>query len=122
MALINPSRFPALPGLLAMLVVSALAGASPAETIVFRNETETTVVVQVACLVQGRLFRERPLLLRPGEVSPPIRLPGDKLISIYDARMPNVAVFQGAIPAIPRDQRYVIVPAAPPPRLKIASR
>jgi hypothetical protein len=92
------------------------------ESLIFRNETQMPVVIQAACVVQGTLVRDRPHLLNMGDSSPEIRLPGNKLITVYDPRTPHRILFQGAIPAAPVNRRYHILPDVPAPRVKIELR
>jgi hypothetical protein len=64
-------------------------------------------------------------LLKPGEACR-IILPGNKLITIYNARLPNQVLHQTTIPASPEDLafiirfhpvhgRVIIEPVPPPP-------
>src|SRR5262249_8642515 len=76
-----------------------------AEVLVFRNDTKAALVVQGACVINGKLKRDQPMLVQPGGVAR-IVLPGDKLINIFDARLPNVTLFQGALPGSTEDQNY----------------
>ena len=89
-------------GLFAVLLVGLLpAGAragAPVEELLFRNETNGPIIVQGACVVRGVLRRDRPYLLRVGDTTPPIVLPGNKVITIYDGLNTNHVVFQGTIP------------------------
>jgi len=112
-----------------LLALLALGIASPCraqpavpESLVFQNQTNMPVVIQAACIIQGMLTRDRPHLLKPGDVSPEIRLPGNKMITVYDPRTPNRILFQRAIPASTVNQRYRIIPDLPPPRVTIELR
>jgi hypothetical protein len=97
------------PCLLAGLTVLVLApGFALAETLHFRNETPIPVVVQGACVLRGALVRDRPYLLQPTDKSPAITLPGNKVITIYDAKVPSRVLFQGVIPAGTDDQIFNI--------------
>jgi hypothetical protein len=49
-------------------------------------------------------------------------LPGDKVITIYDARIPGRVVFQGAQPAGRVDLILGVVPDALPGRVRIELR
>lgn len=113
-------------GLLALLTFgitpSCKAQGVVPESLIFQNQTNTPVVLQAACIIQGMLTRDRPHLLNQGDTSPEIRLPGNKIITIYDPRTPNRILFQGAIPASPVNQRYRIIPDLPVPRVKIELR
>jgi hypothetical protein len=93
-------------GLLAVLMTGLLPAGARAEALLFRNETNGPIIVQAACVVRGVLRRDRPYLLRPGDATPGIVLPGNKLITIYDGLNTNHVVFQGAIPGGPADQAF----------------
>jgi hypothetical protein len=49
-------------------------------------------------------------LLRPGDSTPGIAMPGNKVITIYDGQRPNKVVFRGAIPGGPTDQAFSVDP------------
>jgi hypothetical protein len=85
--------------LLAMLVVVAIPAALHAETIVIENTTAVPIVVQASSIVKGQVNRGAPAMLKPGDSTPGIQLPGNKVITIYDAKTPNKVLFQGVIPA-----------------------
>ncbi len=87
-------------GALAILLMVGMvpAGARAAEELIFRNETNGPIIVQGACVVRGVLHRDRPYLLKPTEMTAPIVLPGNKLITIYDGINTNHVIFQGTIP------------------------
>jgi hypothetical protein len=98
------------PRLLAALVAVVLApGLAGAEALQFHNETPVSVVIQVTCVVRGALVRDRPYLLSPTDKSPAIALPGNKVVTIYEAKVPNRVLFQGVIPAGTDDQVFGIV-------------
>jgi hypothetical protein len=104
------------------VLVCLLPGGAAAEALAFRNECKAPVVVQAVSVFRGRVFRDKPYLLNPGDTSPNIVLPGDKVITVYDAKVPNRVLFQGALPASPVDQRYGIVPDVPPPKVRMEPR
>ena len=95
----------------AILIALALPFVLPtqalAETIVFTNDTKGTVVVQVATVIRGAVRRGTPTTLGPGEKMR-VTVLGNKLINIYDARLPNRMLFQGTIAASPDDCHYAI--------------
>lgn len=93
-----------LASLAALLVMPAFAAA---EALAFRNDTSFAVVVQAAHQVQGNVQRDRPHLLQPNEGCR-IVLPGTKLISIYNARMPNHVLHQATFPAGTEDLYFSI--------------
>jgi hypothetical protein len=98
------------PCLLAGFVCLFVAANAPAEVLQFRNETTSTVVIQGSCVVRGALVRDRPYLLNAGDKSPDIVLPGNKIITISEAKVPNRVLFQGVIPAGADDQAFNILP------------
>jgi hypothetical protein len=79
-----------------------------AETLLIRNETNVPLTVQAACVVNGMLRPQRPVLLQPGGVTR-VALPGNKLINVYDSRLPNRSLFQGTVEASNQDQAFVLV-------------
>jgi hypothetical protein len=89
------------------LLAFALAPAARAETLVFRNETGGQIVLQAASVVNGIARRDRPCLLNHRDVAR-VCLPGDKLIAIYDARMPNRVLHQTTISAGNEDLMFAI--------------
>lgn len=109
-------------GLLAVLLAGWSASPASAETLVFHNDCNTPIIVQAAGVFRGIFRRDRPYLLRPGEATPGIVLPGDKVITIYDAKMPNRILFQEALPAGILDLRFRILPDVPPPRVRIQAQ
>jgi hypothetical protein len=102
------------------VLLIAWATRASAQTLIVRNDASTAVVVQVVSVCRGVYRRDRPYLLRPGDVTTPgILLPGDKIITVYDATIPNRVLFHGALPARPLDQYFRLLPAAPLPRLRM---
>jgi hypothetical protein len=102
-----------------MLLVAGAAQAS-AQTLIVRNDASAPVVVQAVSVCRGVYRRDRPYLLRPGDVSTPgITLPGDKIITVYDATIPNRVLFHGSLPACPRNQYFRLLPDGPHPQLRM---
>jgi hypothetical protein len=95
------------PGAAALLALALLPALAGAETLHFRNDTPMPIVMQGACVVQGKVQRDRPQPLRPTEACR-IALPGNKLITIYDPSMPNRILFQATIPAGPEDLYFSV--------------
>lgn len=85
--------------LLALLAAVAVPTAIHAETIVIENTTAVPIVVQASSIVKGQVNRGAPAMLKPGDSTPGIQLPGNKVITIYDAKTPNKVLFQGVVPA-----------------------
>ncbi|HZY85584.1 MAG TPA: hypothetical protein VFE78_12190 [Gemmataceae bacterium] len=107
---------------LTAVVVCLLPGTAGAEALAFRNECKAPVVVQAVSVFRGRVFRDKPYLLKTGDTTPDIVLPGDKVITVYDAKVPNRVLFQGALPASPNNQAFGIVPDVPPPKVRVEPR
>lgn len=99
-------RFTLLTGLLTASLLFA-PGLLRAETLVIRNQTGTTLTVQSACVVRGMVRPQRPVLLQPGGVFE-TALPGNKLISVYDPRLPNRSLLQSVIEASCQNQLFVL--------------
>jgi hypothetical protein len=95
---------------LAVWIVSLLPANARAESLLFRNDTKAPIIVQAACVVRGVLRRDRPYLLKPGDSTPGIELPGNKVITVYDGQRPNKVIFKGAIPGGPTDQSFTVDP------------
>lgn len=99
--------------LLLALAASYLAPAQAAgESITFVNDTKAPLVVQLATAVRGGIRRDRPYPVASGE-KVTITLPGNKLVNIYDARLPNRVLFQGTLPASAADVFLSIKPDRP---------
>lgn len=109
-----------------LLVVAALAlgawlpAAVRAENLVFRNDTTAPLVLQGASVVKGQLRADQPIMVAPGAVVR-VNLPGNKLITIYHARLPNRPLYQDTIPGGSDDQYFSIQPDVGP-RVKVESR
>jgi hypothetical protein len=112
---LGPNR-PLLAALLALCLLPALA---VAESVYVRNEAPGVVVVQAASVVRGVLQRDPPYQLKPGDITPAIMLPGNKIIAIYDSR--NRLLHRSVIPATTEDQHYGVVLDVPP-RVRIEQR
>jgi hypothetical protein len=97
-------------GLLAVLAVSLAPAGARAEALLFRNDTKGPIIVQAACVVRGVLRRDRPYLLKPGDSTPGVTLPGNKVITVYDGLRPNKVIFRGAIPGGLIDQAFTVDP------------
>jgi len=103
---------------LAVLLLGGSATPASAETLVFRNDCKAPVVVQVVSVFRGVFRRDRPYLLHPGDITKPgVALIGDKVITIYDAKVPNRILYQGAVPSSSLDRHFSIVPDDPHVRL-----
>jgi hypothetical protein len=95
--------------LLAGLIALLLPVAALAENITIKNDLKQPVVVQAVCVVRGMLKRDKPYALKPGDTTPAIALPGDKVIFIFDAQNPNVILGQVPIKAGNDDLKFVVV-------------
>jgi hypothetical protein len=102
------------PRLLAVLIVCLVPALAPAtalaDSVTFRNECGSPVIVQSASVIRGVMRRDRPYALRPGDYSPKIGLDTDKVIVVYDGTNPNRLLFQGSLKASPTPIFYSIVP------------
>jgi len=97
------------PLLLALLAVFLVPVLAQAETVLIRNDCGVPIVIQAGSVVRGVLRRDPPCALKPGDMTPGIMLPGNKIITIYDARTPNRILFRGVIPAADDDHNYVVI-------------
>src|SRR5262245_10659291 len=104
-------------GVLALAAWLVLPSLAPAETVVFRTDTKVPLIVQGACVVNGKVKRDQPILVQPGGTAK-IVLPGDKLINVYDAK--ENLLFQGTVTSSKDDLYYSMQPdPAAPNKLKI---
>jgi hypothetical protein len=94
---------------LAAAAVLLSASLASAEVLAFRNETPLPVVVQGSCIIRGTIHRDRPQPINRGEAAR-IVLPGNKLITIYDAKVPSRILFQETIPGGTEDLYFTILP------------
>ena len=108
---------------IALVVVALLLGCvgpAAAETLTFRNQSGSAVVVQAASVYRGVFRRDRPHLLQPGETTDPgITLLGDKVITLYDATAPNRILFQGTLPGQALNRSFRILPGSSPARVRV---
>jgi hypothetical protein len=110
-------RFPGV-GWLAAAVLLLVPAVLRAETLVIRNDTSATVVVQGAYVDRGVVRRDRPVLLSAGTTCNVV-LPGNKLITVYDGKGIRT-LFQGTIPASRVDVYYSVKPdSTVPGKLKL---
>jgi hypothetical protein len=80
---------------LALLALGAAPACTQAAWLGFRNDGNTAVIMQRACVVKGELRWGKARVLYPGEVSwDSIAKPGTKQIRVFDAR--KRPVYQGA--------------------------
>jgi hypothetical protein len=105
--------------LLALLIVCLAPAVSWAQTMVFRNDCHYPVVVQAATVVRGRVYRHKPHLLRCNDVSEPMKMAGDMVISVYDGKMPNRVLFQGALRSSRAAMYFVVKPYQDPATGKV---
>jgi hypothetical protein len=104
---------------LGLVALAFLPAALSAQTVNIRNDSQVAMVVQFAYVVNGTVKRDKPIVIRPGATVPIATLPGAKLISVYDARMPNKVLHQSTIPASKDDQAYILAPNAAGTRIDL---
>jgi hypothetical protein len=92
------------------LVLVLLPASSSAETIQVKNDAGGPIIVVVSCVVRGQKVSAGPYKLDANDASPGVTLPGNKVITVYDAKAPNRVIFQGAIPGGPNDVQWAIMP------------
>ncbi len=110
------------PGLLAVLIVCLLARPARAQSVVFRNECGTPVVVQTATVVKGVLVRDSPCLLRHMEATPKISLTVTRIITVHDAKT-NRLLYRDVIRPSLMDAAYgIIMHPRLPGRITMATR
>ncbi len=104
---------------LGLAALTILPATLPAQTVNIRNDSQVALVVQFAYVVNGTVKRDKPIVIRPGATAPIATLAGAKLISVYDARMPNKVLHQSTIPASKDDQAYILAPNAAGTRIDL---
>jgi hypothetical protein len=103
----------------AVVVLFGLLPASlRAETLTFRNDTNTPVVIQGSYVDRGTVRRDTPQLVQPG-ASVRVVLPGNKLITVYDAKLPSRTLFQDTIQAGNADQSFSVKESSTPSKVKM---
>ena len=110
------------PARLAVLIVCLTPAVLPAQSMTFRNECRVPVVVQTYTRVGGALKRDRSVSLRPTEVSGKIGLDEDKLVIIYDGRVPNRILYRDGLRASKRPLYLGIVPDGAALKVKLMPR
>ncbi|HJT77369.1 MAG TPA: hypothetical protein VJ739_09235 [Gemmataceae bacterium] len=88
-------------------LVALLPAVGTAEVLTFRNDTNAPLVIQGASVVRGQLRADQPVSMLPGARAR-INLPGNKLITIYHAKLPNRPLYQGTIQGGSDDQFFSI--------------
>jgi hypothetical protein len=107
---------------LAVLIVCLLPTTLPAQTVVFRNECKTPVVVQTSTVFRNTLVRDSPYPLRSMEATPRIALSVNKILTVYDPKS-NQVLYRDVLRATRMDLAYGIVLDPPPPgRVRVVSR
>jgi hypothetical protein len=81
-----------------------VAQPAKAENIYVKNETETTVIVNVSTVINGRVVRDKPVLIGPGKTGV-ITTPGNRVVQISEAKLQR-PLCNGTIPAGTADQTY----------------
>src|SRR5262249_2505070 len=84
-----------------------------AGTLTFRNDTNAPVVIQGSYVDRDTVRRDTPQLVQPG-ASVRVVLPGNKLITVYDARLPNRTLFQDTIQGGNADQSFSVKDSSAP--------
>ena len=109
-------------GLLAALLLAPALASAGTITIYNDDATAVPVIVQATCVVRGKLVRDKPDLLTKGDKSHAIALPGNKVVTIYDARVANRVLFQTVIADSADDLQFTIAPDTTAPKLKLVPR
>jgi hypothetical protein len=105
--------------LLVVLVAGLFPGAADAEMIKVANTTSWPVVIQASILVRGVPRPDRPYQVLPGGEVVLSLPPGDRVLTITDARNPNLTLFRSPLPNSPLNQVFNIVPDGHPPSIKL---
>lgn len=105
-------------GLIALAVFAAWPAAAPAEDLYFRNDTGAPIIIQGSCLIRGKLVSDRPNLLQAGDKAR-IALPGNRFITISEARAPNRVLLNKAAVAAAMNDQYFLINADPRTKVKV---
>jgi hypothetical protein len=106
-------------GIAAVVLLGWSAQSASAETLTIRNQSNSAVIVQVAGIHRGVFRRDRPHLLQPGETTPVLLVPGDKILTLFDAKVLNRILYQGTLPSSSLDRRFVILPDLASSRVRL---
>jgi hypothetical protein len=102
-------------------LITLLPAWAAAETLVIKNELNIPIIMQASCIVRGKVVRDRPVLLQPGDTVNVV-LPGNKVITVSPDGKKSAVI--GIIPGATEDQHHSIVhdgtkvktePTKPPP-------
>jgi len=93
-------------GLVALLLLPCLLRA---ETITIANNSRVDMVVQCAAVVDGKVKRDKPQVIKPGGSAAILAPGGNKLITVYDGRN-NRVLIQTTIAGAKDDQAFAIEP------------
>jgi hypothetical protein len=106
----------------AALCCVLLAPASArAGSITIKNETKIPLIVQ-ATTIAPLFVRDRPYLLKPGESTAGITLPGNKTVYIFHTGAGNRLLGRPMVSASPDNLYFAIIADTPPPKLKLDAR
>jgi hypothetical protein len=108
------------PSLLAVLIVCLLPAGLPAQTVVFRNECKSPVVVQATTVYRNVLYRDS-YLLRSMEATPKIALTVNKILTVHDAKS-NRMLFRDVLRATRVELAYGIELGNRPGTVRVAAR
>jgi hypothetical protein len=95
--------------LFALAVLCLLPAAAAAESVTFVNDTKVPLVVQLAVNTPRGVRRLEPHRIFPGD-KVRLTVAGNKLVNVYDARLPNRVLYQGTLPAATEDSQFSIQP------------
>jgi hypothetical protein len=108
------SIFLAVLPLLALAVFPAAVEAGP--LIGFRNDTNGTIIVQGMSVMNGQLRLGKRLTIQPGAVAwDTIAAPGNKLITVVDAKQPTRTLLQDTIQCGTKSLFFSIAPVKKKP-------
>lgn len=97
-----------------LLMLPTLAAA---EVVVLRNDTMVPVIVQGSCVVNGKVIRSRAIQIQPGDTAN-IILPGNKIITVHDARPPLPLINTSTVPA-GKEDLYLSIQVDTPTKAKL---
>lgn len=105
-------------GLIALALSAALPTAASAEDLYFRNDTNVAIIIQGSIVTKNnKVVNDRPNLVQPG-AKVRVTLPGNKIITIREARAPNRMLLQQPLPA-GKEDLYILVNPDPVAKIKL---
>jgi hypothetical protein len=80
----------------------------------FHNTLKKNIYIEAVSIIRGRAFRDKPLLIKPGQVSWHTNVPpGNRVIYVYGAGPPVRLMYQGTVAVGAQNLFYAVQPQQP---------